>query len=471
MNFIKHHHHIKTNLLAHMSKKLLITIIVLFGLISCEPFVEVEPPKERLISETVFEDAATVESALANIYVKMRQEGLVSGNFGLSISMGIYTDELDYFGTSPDILKLYSHNVLASDGSISNWWNHAYNLIYASNAIIEGVGQSETLNEVDKNKLIGQALFVRAYVHSLLTALFGEVPYITTTDYIKNNIATRSTVNEVYQKMIKDLNSAANMLEGLDMNSENVLPNQHVVQALLARLHLYSEDWIQAEAMATQLIDGYELEDIDKVFLKNSKETLWQLKLGDNPVNTYEALQLIIAFIPTQGLALTDGLLNTFEPNDLRFEHWTDSITSGDGLTTLYYAHKYKATQNTTTEPEEYPVVFRLAEQYLLRAEARAHLGNIPGAQEDINRIRNRAGLDDTSANNKIALIDAIVQERRVELFTEQGHRWFDLNRWDLSDDLLAPLKSGWRNTDVLFPIPEVELELNPNLKPQNSGY
>ena len=80
-----------------MSKKLLITIIVLFGLISCEPFVEVEPPKERLISETVFEDAATVESALANIYVKMRQEGLVSGNFGLSISIGIYTDELDYF--------------------------------------------------------------------------------------------------------------------------------------------------------------------------------------------------------------------------------------------------------------------------------------------------------------------------------------------------------------------------------------
>ena len=207
------------------------------------------------------------------------------------------------------------------------------------------------------------------------------------------------------------------------------------------------------------------------MFLKNSKETLWQLKLGDNPVNTYEALQLIISFIPTQGMALTDGLLNTFEPNDLRFEHWTDSITSGDGLTTLYYAHKYKATQNTTTEPEEYPIVFRLAEQYLIRAEARAHLGNIPGAKEDINHIRNRAGLGDTPANSKVTLIDAIVQERRVELFTEQGHRWFDLNRWELSDDLLSPLKSGWRNTDVLFPIPEGELELNPNLKPQNLGY
>lgn len=471
MNFKKHDHHTKTNLLAHISKGLLITIIALFGLISCESFVEVEPPKERLISETVFEDAATVKSALANIYVKMRQEGLVSGNFGLSISMGIYSDELDYFGTSPDILKLYSHNVLASDGSISNWWNHAYNLIYASNAIIEGVGQSETLDEVDKTKFIGQALFVKAYMHSLLISLFGEVPYITTTDYIKNNVATRSTVSEVYQKMIKDLNNAANMLEGLDMGGENIVPNQHAVQALLARLYLYSEDWTEAEAMATELIDGHELEDIDKVFLKNSKETLWQLKLGDNPVNTNEALQLIISFIPTQGVALTDGLLNAFEPNDLRYEHWTESITSSDGLTTLYYAYKYKATHNTTTVSEEYPIVFRLAEQYLIRAEARAHLGNITGAQEDINRIRNRAGLGDIAANNKIALIDAIVQERRIELFTEQGHRWFDLNRWELSDDLLTPLKSGWRNTDMLFPIPEIELELNPNLKPQNSGY
>ncbi|MDO5969574.1 RagB/SusD family nutrient uptake outer membrane protein, partial [Flavivirga aquimarina] len=120
---------------------------------------------------------------------------------------------------------------------------------------------------------------------------------------------------------------------------------------------------------------------------------------------------------------------------------------------------------------EEYPVVFRLAEQYLIRAEARAELGKISEAQSDLNVIRNRAGLGNTTASTKEALRDAILDERQVELFTERGHRWFDLKRRGEAADVLAPLKPSWQDTDVLFPIPESELLLNPNLLPQNDGY
>lgn len=445
--------------------------IFAIGTIGCESFVEVDPPKNSVVSETVFEDSATVESALANIYVKMRQQGLVSGNFSLSISMGIYADELDYFGTTPDILKLYGHNVLASDGKVLVWWNHAYNLIYAANDIIEGVGNSPLLNDEDKNWFIGQALFVRAYIHSLLVSLYGDVPYITTTDYTKNNSASRLPVNEVYQKMIDDLNNASSLLLGIETGGNHILPSQEAVNALLARLYLYSENWAMAETMSTKLIDNFQLEAIDNVFLKGSSETIWQLELGDNPVNTYDALQLIISAIPTQGVALTDDLITAFETGDLRYTSWTESITSSDGLTILNYAHKYKATHNTTTISEEYPIIFRLGEQYLIRAEARIHLGNIIGAEEDINTIRNRAGLGNTMANDKTTLLEAILHERRIELFTEQGHRWFDLKRTEKASEVLSLLKAGWRNTDLLLPIPESELGLNSNLLPQNSGY
>ncbi|TYA89258.1 RagB/SusD family nutrient uptake outer membrane protein [Seonamhaeicola marinus] len=439
--------------------------------ISCDSFVEVDPPKNSLVTKTVFEDAATVESAMANIFVKMRQQGLVSGNFSISTSLGIYADELDYFGSSPDILKLYSHNVLASDGQVSLWWNHAFNLIYAANDIIEGVAASQTLSEEDKDRFTGQALFVRAYLHSLLLSLFGEVPYIMTTDYIENNRAIRTPEPEVFEKLIGDLNEAVNLLDNNNQANENILPNLQVVYALLARIYLYSGDWAMAETMASNLIGNYGLEDIDKVFLKGSNETIWQLMLGDNPVNTYDALQLIITGIPTQGMALMDDLVGAFEAGDLRYTHWTNSITSDDGQTTLYYAHKYKATHNTTTQSEEYSILFRLAEQYLIRAEARVQLGDISGSQADINVIRNRAGLGNTTANDKASLLDVILHERRLELFTEQGHRWFDLKRMGKAEEVLSPIKAGWRNTDIVLPIPESELELNPNLKPQNAGY
>ena len=120
----------------------------------------------------------------------------------------------------------------------------------------------------------------------------------------------------------------------------------------------------------------------------------------------------------------------------------------------------------------EFSKIFRLGgEQYLIRAEARAMLGNISGAQADINIVRNRAGLADTSANTAEELKAAILQERRVELFTELGNRWFDLARTGTAADVLSSIKSGWRATDLLLPIPEAELLANPNLYLQNPGY
>jgi hypothetical protein len=98
-------------------------------------------------------------------------------------------------------------------------------------------------------------------------------------------------------------------------------------------------------------------------------------------------------------------------------------------------------------------------------------MNDITGAQSDINIIRQRAGLPPTLASTQETLIDVILKERQVELFTEQGHRWFDLKRLGLANVVIQPIKPAWSDTDILFPIPELEILMNPNLNPQNPGY
>ena len=451
-------------------------VLLLFGALipmGCTKFVEVDPPKNTLVAETVFRDPATVESALGNLYYTMREGGMISGINGLTPYLSIYGDELDYYGVNADQAQLFQHDVQPGNAIITEWWSQAYHLIYGANDILKGVAGSDALSMEDTKRLRAQALFVRAYVHSLLESVFGDVPYITSTDYLDNNRVSRAPKEEVQGLIIADLLEAMDDLEGFEpLSPQKVIPDQNAVKALLARHYLYAENWELAASLATELINTFPLEDdLDHVFLKDSQETIWQLKADDDfPLNTREAEKLIIRAIPGQTFALTSDLLLDFEGNDLRRDRWVSSISDMDNTITLYFAHKYKADINET-ESLEYSILFRSAEQFLIRAEARANMGNIAGAQADLNAIRERAGLPNTNANTKDDLLDAILKERRIELFSEQGLRWFDLKRTGRADQVMPALKPNWKNTDLLFPIPESELEANPNLLPQNDGY
>ena len=141
-----------------------------------------------------------------------------------------------------------------------------------------------------------------------------------------------------------------------------------------------------------------------------------------------------------------------------------------EGTATWYYPFKYKQPFPTGSS-QEYAVQLRLEEMYLIRAEARLKQGDEEGAKQDLNTIRNRAGLPDSNATDSNELMTDIVQERRVEFFTEHGHRFFDLKRTGLLDAQLTGIKSGWNTTDSALPLPQKELSLNKNLLPQNAGY
>jgi hypothetical protein len=121
-------------------------------------------------------------------------------------------------------------------------------------------------------------------------------------------------------------------------------------------------------------------------------------------------------------------------------------------------------------------MVLRLGEQYLIRAEARAQQNKISDAQSDLNIIRTRAGLPNTTASDKNSLLSEIFHERKVELFSEWGHRWLDLKRTNAVDavmSIVTPLKANgqqWQSYQKLYPVEFSEVRKSPNLT-QTPGY
>ncbi|RUT71591.1 RagB/SusD family nutrient uptake outer membrane protein [Flavobacterium cupreum] len=439
-------------------------------LISCDNFVEVDLPGSQLNGETVFEDATTANAAMAGVYTKLRDTGLLTGrSTGLSCRLGLYSDELDYYQAN-DPNYFYTNSLFSAESGIQDLWNQSYNVIYSSNAVIEGVSASKSLSQNDKNHLKGEALFVRTLIHFYLLNLYGEIPYVKTTDYVQNSKVHKMPVSEVYNQIVNDLSEAVLLLPEDYISSERVRPNKAATHALLARVYLFMGLWAEAANSASAVLNNplYTWEpDLDKIFLKGSTTTIWQFIPDSNTANSAEGNLFIFNSGPPASVALNNNLMSSFESNDQRKTHWTRAIT--DGNLTWYHAYKYKLDSGAGIS-SEYSVVFRLAEQYLIRAEARARQGDLIGAKEDLNKIRNTAGLNDTNALTSAEITTAVLNERRFEFFTEFGHRFFDLKRTGILDTTLAS-KPGWSHDDALWPLPAQELQANPNLNPQNSGY
>ncbi|MDX1829290.1 MAG: RagB/SusD family nutrient uptake outer membrane protein [Lutibacter sp.] len=451
----------------------IIILVVTLSICSCNDFVEIDLPSSQLTSNGVFEEKTTANAAMTDIYSKIRDAGLLTGSAtGLSHLLGNYADELDFYGSSQNAaVVFYNNSLIASNADVKRLWDTSYNQIYAANAVIEGVENSVNLPIADRKQLRGEALFVRSLIHFYLTNLFGDIPYITTTDYEKNSIAVRVPDSTIYNNIKDDLEEAIQLLPEDYFSTERVRPNKYTVYALLSRVNLYAGLWSEAAIEASEVINNTGLyvyeQDLDKVFLKESTSTIWQLAPGFSGGNTLESETFNFTIGPPPLSALSANFMAAFDPNDQREIHWTKAVS--DGSTTWYHPFKYKS--SNTGSSVEYSIVFRLGELYLIRAEARAHLGDLLGAKEDLNKIRNRAGLEDTTTLSQDEILDAILQERRLELFTEFGHRFFDLKRFNKVDEVLSMVKPGWDSHDVLFPIPETELKLNPNLQPQNQGY
>jgi len=454
----------------------LLCIAVLFLTCACESFVEVDVPNDRITSVTVFSDDATAREAMEGVYIQLFNTAFAAGgNQSVSFLGGLSADTYTVTNAIPEMEAFAAHQLEATNSLNLALWSGAYNSIYMCNAILEGVADNSSLSPETRVALEGESRFVRAFTYFYLTNLYGDVPLVVQTDYTVNALKARSPQTEVYELILEDLNRAAELLDTGYPDNERTRANRFTVLGLLARVHLYLGDWQQAETYSSEVLaatDLYELpDDLNTVFLANSLEALWQISpegWGGTFTHTRDG-NLLIRITPTGSpVSLSEGLLEHYEADDLRRDNWIGSLTSSSE--TYYYPFKYKIQYNATgSNYTEYSMVMRLAEQYLIRAEARTRQGKLEVALADLNAIRERAGLEAlvyTLALTQEQLLQEVMQQRYYELFSEWGHRWLDLKRTGQALEVLE----GIQETDLLYPIPEAELLKNPNLT-QNAGY
>ncbi|MEZ7496590.1 RagB/SusD family nutrient uptake outer membrane protein [Leeuwenhoekiella aequorea] len=461
--------------LIYTHPKLLLGLGVLLNLIftGCESFIEVDLPPGQLTGEAVFTDLRTAEAALTDIYALQRDQGILSGGrSGIASNLALYTDVYEQIGSqSSDPYFFYTHTLNPDTQTLSNFWNTSFNSIYAANALIKGIPASLTLDVTQAQRPLGEAYFIRGLMHFYLTNLFGAIPYVTTNDYLVNQKVSKLSVEEIYIKVTEDLLEAERLIPEVYSSTERTRPNAFAVKSLLARVYLYEGEWQKAYDKAGEILESelYSLNiPIDQLFLKDSKNTIWQFMPQNAGANTLEGRNFILRVLGSQYAAFNPDFVCSFEPGDLRKESWIDSVTENG--TTAYFPIKYRE-ELATASSLEYSKVLRIGEVYLIRAEAAWRLNRITQALADLNALRQRAGLPPIDSATPAELENLILAERRAELFTEFGHRWFDLNRWNKAETLLKPIKPGWGMQSYLLPIPETELGANPNLLPQNHGY
>jgi len=450
---------------------------------SCKKFVDVPPPTTGLAGENVYATDATAAAVLTGIYTGLNGGSPGTGDGSISLRAGLSADEFTYYPTSTNTRfdQLYRNSIIVLDFD-AVIWEQSYKLINVANTALEGLNAATGISPAVKQQLTGEAFFARALMHFYLVNLFGDVPLVTTSDYRINNSISRSPKQVVYDQIIADLKGAQSLLSTnyragniTSETTERVRPNQAVATALLARVYLYLGHWASAEAESTKLISNtgtYTLTNLNDVFLTESTEAIWQLAEVDKNLNTLDGQLFILNSKPNSShpVSLSPMLLESFEPSDKRRDSWVGSRTVSG--VTYYYPYKYKISSGTPIV--ERLTVFRLAEQYLIRAEARAELNRLPEARADLNAIRERAGLLPTSEDNQQALLELIYHERQIELFSEWGHRWLDLKRTGKVDAVMTTattLKGGtWKTTAQLYPIPQSDINRNPKLI-QNQGY
>lgn len=457
----------------------IITLLLLFCS-SCSKFVDVGTPDNKIVTQALFNNDQNATSAVIGLYSQIIGPSLHILGGSITVYGGLTADELTNTVNSSDLNEFQNNAITSVNGlNQSDFWAKGYQFIYQANACIEGLNNSTSLTPKLKNQLLGESKFFRSLIYFYLIQLYSDVPLITTSDYNTSATQPRNSVKDIYQLIISDLNDAQNLMSDVYPSDGKLRPNRYTASALLARVYLYTGDWKSAETTSDQIISSQKyslVSDLNKIFLAGSNEAIWQVTTGTLSVNTKEGG----AFLPTNVSAIPaylvrDELLNAFEPGDPRKSSWISTRTISSKTYNIPY--KYKVANAPNAPITENYCMFRLAEEYLIRAEARIRQGKIAEGISDLNILRKRARgtsnavlIDRPQNATQDQAMTYLLQERRIELLVEWGHRWFDLKRFKQSSAVLKPIKPDWQDTDTLFPIPNSEILLNKNLT-QNNGY
>jgi len=460
-------------------KQYLMLLFIPSMLVSCNDVLDIDPPTSSLTADATYSSIGGIEAAHIGLYTGNFHNNPIYYQY-LDVYLSMFSDDMKHRLNSWS--AYYANEYTTQNSVIGYIWSYAYSSIYQSNDFISRLSSSDLLSESTKNQYIGEAYWFRAYDYLLLVNLFGDVPKVTSTTYDENSTSPRTPKSEIFDLIISDLQQSQKLLESSTEGNTRVTAD--AATALLARAYLHAEQWDNAVAEASKLIPTddkgsgtkYKLAEFSRIYKANSSETILQSnQSGFGGSDTYVGYTrpgiLFIPYTTRANYLLSDALVADIrsDSSDLRND-WVGVLKSGS--TTYYYPYKYKNDDTPSSSDDyEYLIFLRLTEQYLIRAEAYARLGNCSDAVNDINRVRKRAGQGEFASSDKDEILLEIETQRRKEFFSEQAFRWIDLNRTGRADVVYPSTGyKVWEPYKKLLPIPYNEIGRNTNLT-QNQGY
>src|SRR5699024_4552857 len=278
------------------------------------------------------------------------ENGFASGNLqSLTFLGNTLPDDAVEHAISHERHDYYTNSIHADNSTNNSIWSSAYKQLYNTNALLEGITDNIELSEETKNRIEGEAKFIRAFIYYYLVHLYDEVPLVLTTDYHTNQSLARTSVSEIYTQIQKDLEEALVYLpeEYVHSEGQHIRPTKYAAHTLLVRLALWEEDYTQAVNYASEVIDSgkYSLVELDDVFKANSSESIWQLVPGNPNTGGNEGATYILENNPSapnnaSSQSLTPDFLSIWETEDLRYQNWIGVYTEGED--NYYYPYKYK---------------------------------------------------------------------------------------------------------------------------------
>lgn len=441
--------------------KLLLPAFVILSITSCKKFLDVKPVSQ-ISDEVALTSKERIQRALTGAYSRLQVIEYYGSEWPNAVWLS--DDNVTAFGAGTTDLQFEGHAILSSSNTIEINWKAMYSAINSANNVISAIGtvQDPSLTEDERKNILGQAQFIRALVYFDLVRTFGGVPLVLTPTkgLSDESFPARSTSEQVYTQVVADLTEAEKNLP--DVVNRN-LAHKKAAQALRARVALYQQDWDKAEEYATTVIESPDFTLVQPfeniITQKGNNESIFELEY-----NLTDQNQLSAFFYPA-----TMGGYYRVGPTDELVTILKDPSKAGNRSVLLGelggapYGNRYRKA-NGATNDDNYAIL-RLAEMYLIRAEARANNNDVENGADDLDEVRHRAGLGDTPADTKEELLQAIEDERRIE-FAFEPHRWFDLIRTGRAGAVLGITNSN----KFVFPLPASEVLANTNLE-QNDDY
>jgi len=499
-------------------------IIGLLSFFSCTDLTE--EPVGLLAPEAFFTTANDVETVVMGAYADIAAESFYGRKLVLTLQLRSDMCDIGDRNTPARRQQVNDFNMDSNNGMITAFWPRAYRIIGTANSAIEGANIVGT-DDAEVLSLQAEATFVRAFVYYHLVRLFGDIPYIdftiTNPDEVKD--IEKTPEEEVYQQIIADLEFAKDNLQDKQPSGARSRATAGTAAAYLASVHLTLGNDQQAYDEATfviqnkdqfgyalmedfaELYDGYNADGLAEHifmvdFLANLTGNSGQNQDWMGPITGIRSV-----FLPNTnaGWSVSVPSLAVYETwNDRDYRKEVSFIDSAFADAELTQPIGYEAFAPNHGSPRPHIgkyfrlagdhrgdsgasdnnyAAFRYAEILLIAAEAAINLGRNEEAVGYINQIRERARnwngtITDFPPNVTVAddLTQVLREERRLELAFEYK-RWYDIKRWDIGTEVftgptsLEPHPSFDPSRDYYLPLPQDELDRNPNLAPQNTGY